>query len=73
MKKDSKKTKRVKKTVEVTPELIETVVETPTEVAVGESEAKKELRAYIENLKATDAHEYAVREARLLKELNNLN
>lgn len=64
MKKETKT--RVKK-VEVTP------IETPTvEVATGESEAKKELRAYIEKLSRTDVHEYAVREVRLLKELNNL-
>ena len=63
-----------KKVVVETPVAVEPVAEVPQEVVVqGESTAKKELRAYIENLRKTDAHEFAVREARLLKELKNLN
>jgi hypothetical protein len=45
----------------------------PQEVVVpGESTAKAELIAYIENLKQKDVHEYAVREVELLKQLNKL-
>lgn len=46
------------------------VPETPTEVAVVESDAKREFRAYVEDLKRKDPHEYSVREPELLRKLN---
>ena len=48
-------------------------VEAPkAEVAVKESTAKKELIAYMEDLKRRDVHEYSVREAELNNKLKQL-
>lgn len=46
-------------------------VETTTEVAV-ESEAKKAFRSYIENYKVKNPVKYKIKEADLLKQLNQL-
>jgi hypothetical protein len=48
------------------------VVETKTEVAVEESTAKKQFRAYMDSYKLSNPVKYALKEKELLKQLNSL-
>ncbi len=61
-----------KKTRKKKVEAPEAVVSAPTEVAVEESDAKKEFRKIIEAYKAQNPEKYALRESELLKKLNTL-
>lgn len=61
-----------KKTRKKKVEAPEAVVSAPTEVAVEESDAKKEFRKFMESYKEQNPDKYAHKEAEFIRKLNTL-
>lgn len=65
-------TKKITKSPAKKKPAVKKVVETKSEVAVKESTAKAEFRAYMDAYKAKNPVKYAIKEAEFIKQLNQL-